>query len=106
MSDSKRRPISTRHAFALAFGLAVRQDPLHSLIVPILLRAPWTLTLALLPSLEQTGNPPTALLLASIALIGDFITLLVVSSMLRFRARSVFDTPYGRPRTPVVECYA
>jgi len=105
MHDTKRRPISTRHAFALAFDLAVRRDALHSLLVPIVLRAPWTLTLALLPPLESTPNPATALLFATLALIGDFITLLVVGAMLRFRARSVFNAPRDVAPAPVIECY-
>jgi hypothetical protein len=105
MPDSRRRPISTRHAFALAFDLAVRRDPLHSLVVPILLRAPWTLTLALLPSLETVRDQAPALLVASVALVGDFVTLLVVGAMLRFRARSVFNTPPTIPPAPPTDCY-
>ena len=106
MSDSRRRPISTRHAFALAFDLAVRRDALHSLIVPILLRAPWTLTLALLPSLSTVRDQALALLVASVALVGDFVTLVVVGAMLRFRARSVFNTPSSIPPAPATDCYA
>ena len=106
MPDSKRRPISTRHAFHLAFDLAVRRDPVHSLLVPILLRAPWTLTLALLPPLETTANPAGSMLLASLALVGDFITLLIVGAMLRFRARSVFNAPRELRPAPATECYA
>ena len=106
MPDSRRRPISTRHAFALAFDLAVRRDALQSLVVPILIRAPWTLTLALLPSLDTARDQPVAFLIASIALLGDFVTLVVVGAMLRFRARSVFNTPSSIPPAPAVDCYA
>jgi len=106
MPDSRRRPISTRRAFALAFELAVRRDPLQSLLIPILLRAPWTLTLALLPSVETVRNQPLSLLVASIALVGDFVTLLVVGAMLRFRARSVFNTPLIISPAPAIDCYA
>ena len=88
-----RLPISTRHAFALAFDLAARRDPLHSLIVPLLLRAPWNVALALLPPITQTEHPVQVTLLTLAALLGDFIMLLTVSAMLRFRARSVFNTP-------------
>ena len=105
MPDSKRRPISTRHSFALAFDLAARRDPLHSLVVPIALRAPWTLTLALLPPLDGASNPPASLVFASLALIGDFVTLMVVGAMLRFRARSVFNAPRDVPPTAATDCY-
>ena len=107
MSDRAHRlPISTRHAFALAFDLAVRRDLLHSLVVPTLLRAPWVLTLALLPPLDQIDDPTPVLMLGSLALVGDFLTLLVIGSMLRFRARSVFNTPRSARPARVGECYA
>ncbi len=107
MPDSKRRPpISTRHAFALAFDLAVRRDPVQSLVIPFLLRAPWALTLALLPSPRTSADPSRVLLAASVALVGDFITMLVISAMLRLRARSVFNTPGGVHPAPAAECYA
>jgi hypothetical protein len=101
-----RLPVSTRHAFALAFDLAVRRDPLHSLIVPLFLRAPWALALAMIPSPEE-GSPvsPAMLALGCVALVGDWITLLVVSAMLRFRARSVFNTPPGVRPMPVSDSY-
>ena len=53
MSPHRRPPISARHAFALAFDLAVRRDPVQSLLVPFLLRAPWILALAVLPPLVR-----------------------------------------------------
>src|SRR5580765_3361255 len=101
-----RLPISTRHAFALAFDLAVRRDALHSLLVPLLLRSPWILALAVLPRVDQTDRPGQVMLLTLAALFGDFLMLLIVSSMLRFRARSVFNTPLETRPAPVSECYA
>lgn len=104
--QAHRQPISTRYAFALAFDLAVRRDPVHSLIVPILLRAPWVITLALLPPVETLEDSSATLVVGSLALIGDFITLLVIASMLRVRARSVFNTPRVVPPASIGECYA
>src|SRR5213592_1153224 len=107
MSDPKRRsPISARHAFGLAFDLAVRRDPVHSLLVPLALRAPWALTLALLPPVETSPDPSLVLGVASIALVGDFVTLLVISAMLRMRARAAFHLPPEAPLVPVSSCYA
>jgi len=107
MPDLKRRPpISARHAFALAFDLAARRDPVHSLLVPFVLRAPWALTLALLPPLESSPDQARVLAVASVALVGDFATLLVISAMLRLRARSVFNTAPGTHPAPATECYA
>jgi len=103
--ERRRLPISTRHAFALAFDLAVRRDPLRSLIIPTLLRTPWILALVLLPPVEVAGVSARLVLLTCLALIGDFITLIVVSAMLRIRARSVFNTPPGTPPMPATECY-
>ena len=104
--ERRRPPISTRRAFALALDLAVRRDPIQSLVVPLMLRAPWILALVLLPSAETGEVAPSALGLTSLALMGDFITLLVVGAMLRVRARSVFNTPRETPPAPVVECYS
>jgi hypothetical protein len=101
-----RLPASTRHAFALAFDLAVRRDALHSLVVPLLLRAPWIVALALLPPLDQTEQPGRVMLLSSVALLGDYLMLMVVGAMLRFRARSVFNTPPAAHPAPALECYA
>lgn len=105
-SHHLRLPISTRHAFALAFDLAARRDLFHSLLVPLLLRSPWILALAILPPLNQTGHQGQVLLLWLAALLGDFIMLLMVSGMLRFRAQSVFNTPVDVPPAPVSESYA
>lgn len=101
-----RLPASTRHAFALAFDLAVRRDALHSLVVPLLLRAPWIVALALLPPLDQTEQPGRVMMLSSVALLGDYLMLMVVGAMLRFRAQSVFNTPPGAHPAPALECYA
>jgi len=107
--ERRRPPISTRRAFALALDLAVRRDPLQSLVIPLVLRAPWILALVLLPSAEaaESGDvSPSVLGLTSLVLMGDFITLLVVGAMLRVRARSVFNTPRETRPAPVLECYA
>src|SRR5262245_36663486 len=88
----RRPPFSTRHAFALAFDLAVRRDPVPSLLIPLVLRSPWVVALFLLPPLEQTDRPGRALALASAALLGLFLTWIGVDAMLRVRARSVFNT--------------
>ena len=106
-----RPPVSTRHAFALAFDLAFRRDPLHSLVVPLILRAPWAVALGRLQpealrTLETGESSGTLLPLASLALVGDFLVLLIVGAMLRLRARSVYDgPPWNRP-APARECYA
>ena len=104
--ERRRPPISTRHAFVLALDLAVRRDPLHSLVIPLVLRAPWILALVLLPPVDSADVSPAVLGLTSVALLGDFGTLLVVGAMLRLRARSVYNTPRETPPAPAVECYA
>jgi len=106
MSSTRRVPISARHAYALAFDLAVRRDPVHSLLAPLLMRAPWIVALAMLPPLDETRRPLTVGLLTIGALLGDFAVLLAVGAMLRFRARSVFNTAPAVAPAPVLECYA
>jgi hypothetical protein len=101
-----RLPISTRHAFALAFDLAVRRDAWNSLVVPLLLRAPWILALAVLPKPSESDRPGLALLLYATAAVGDFVMLIVIGAMLRFRARSVFNTPVDARPASATECYA
>ena len=101
-----RPPVSTRHAFALAFDLAVRRDPVQSIVVPLLLHAPWILALALLPSTDESDRPGRTFLLNNVALLGDFIVQLTVGAMLRFRARSVYNTAPQIHPAPVLECYA
>ena len=105
-TERRRPPISTRHAFALALDLAIRRDPLHSLVIPLVLRAPWILALVLLPPVDSGDVSPAVLGLTSVALIGDFITLIVIGAMLRLRARSVYNTPREAPPAPAIECYA
>jgi hypothetical protein len=100
-----RLPISTRHAFALAFDLAARRDFVVSLLIPLLLRSPWILALVVLPPLNETDQPGRVMLLTLGALIGDFVMRHSIEAMLRFRARSVFNTPaYVRPAS-IAECY-
>ena len=104
MTTPLRRPVSARHAFALAFDLAVRRDALQSLIVPLLLRSPWIVALALLPSPGENGG--RALLLWSCAALGDTLSALTVDAMLRVRARSVFQTPLEVRPGSALESYA
>jgi hypothetical protein len=101
-----RPPISARHAFALAFDLAVRRDPLQSLAVPLLLHTPWLLLQAMLPAPDQPGGlTPRNLFLNSVVLLGEFGVSLLVAAMLRFRARSVFNIPNDSAPAPALECY-
>src|SRR5262249_54156572 len=86
-------PVSTRHAFASASDLAVRRDAWHSLILPLLLRAPWILAIAVLSTPQDAAEQETHSLLTACALVGDFLMLVLVGAMLRFRAKSVFGTP-------------
>ncbi len=104
--SSLRYPISTRHAFALAFDLAVRRDPVHSLLVPLLLRSPWIVTIAMLPPMDESDQPMRVLLLSTLASAGDFLMLLLTTAMQRFRARSVFNTPITARPAPAIDCYA
>jgi hypothetical protein len=101
-----RLPVSTRHAFALAFDLAVRRDAVQSLIVPLLLQAPWSLAQGMLPPLKDAENPWRVSAVWIAAQIGSFVMLLVVGAMLRFRARSVFNTPPEVHPAPAIDCYA
>lgn len=97
-------PVSARHAFALAFDLAARRDAVASLIVPLLLRAPFILIPAILRPLEHLDRPGL-LQISECALILDYVLLLWTSSMMRFRARSVFNTPAGVHPEPAWSCY-
>jgi hypothetical protein len=101
-----RLPISTRHAFALAFDLAFRRDAVHSLLVPLALRAPWIVALALLPPLEATSHPGLVFALTLTALLGDYLMLVLIGAMLRFRAQSVYNTPHEAHPAAASECYA
>ena len=106
MPTHRRLPLSTRHAFALAFDLAVRRDALQSLVVPLLLRTPWILAAAFLPNAEDVSQG--AVLVAqwtALVLFGDAMTSLLVAGMLRFRARSVFNTPATQRPNSVRSAY-
>jgi hypothetical protein len=107
MPTARRPPTSARHAFALAFDLAVRRDALQSLWVPLLLHAPWLVLQAIVPAPEEPGGfSAPNLMLSSVILVGDFVVSLLVAAMLRFRALSVHTgTSEGRP-APALECYA
>jgi hypothetical protein len=105
-SPRLRLPISTRHAFGLAFDLAFRRDATQSLLVPLLLRSPWILALMVLPKPEDSTLPARVMMLSAIAQLGDFITLVLIGAMLRFRARSVFNTPLEVKPAPAIDCYA
>jgi len=107
MSNSSRElpPVSTRRAIALAFDLA-RRDPIHSLVVPLLLRAPWILALGLVTPGEGAEMHRSLLLLGSVALLGDYLALTITSAMLRFRALSVWEAHRDARPAPVLECYA
>ena len=105
-SHSTLAPISTRHAFALAFDLAFRRDPVHSILVPLVLRAPWMISLALLLRGGDVELSPRLETYAAFALLGQSVTWWAVDAMLRNRARSVFNTPAGQLPAPAVACYA
>src|SRR5215831_301895 len=106
MPDSFRElpPVSARRAIALAFDLA-RRDPMHSLVVPMLLRAPWILAIGLLTPGDDE-SPRRALMLGSVALLGDYAALTITSAMLRFRALSAWEAAPGAPPAPALACYA
>ena len=107
MTPIRRLPISARHTFALAFDLAVRRDPIQSLWVPLLLHAPWVTMQALLPAPDEpNGMTARNLALQSVVLLGEFLVTLLVAGMLRFRARSVFNTAPGTHPTSAIVCYS
>jgi hypothetical protein len=107
MPTDRRPPTSARHAFALAFDLAVRRDALQSLWVPLLLHAPWLVLQAIVPAPDEPGGfSARNLMLSSVILVGDFAVSLLVAAMLRFRALSVYTgTSDGRPAAALA-CYA
>lgn len=107
MSPHRRLPVSARHAFALAFDLAVRRDAMQSLWVPLLLHAPWLVAGALLPTPRLPEDYTLGFtLLSSLVLIGETVTWLTIAAMQRFRAKSVFNTPAGVRPDPIGACYA
>jgi hypothetical protein len=99
-------PVSARHAFALAFDIATRRDLVQSLIVPLVVRAPWIVIPAVLDPLSHSNASPLVYGIASLALLVDFFLLLLTCGMMRYRARSVFNTPESAHPAPVLECYA
>lgn len=101
-----RLPISTRHAFALAFDLAFRRDLLHSVIVPVLLQAPWILAFALTTPEPAEEIRPETVPIATAALVGQWLISIVIGAMLRFRAQSVFNTPLETRPASAGSCYA
>lgn len=106
MTPHRRLPISARHQFALAFDLAFRRDPIQSLWVPLLLHAPWLTMRAVLPAPDEPGGMTAQNLgLQSAALLGDFLVTLLVAGMLRFRARSVFNSANGARPASAILCY-
>jgi hypothetical protein len=105
LARAVRRPVSTRHAFALALDLACVRDPFQSLVVPFLLRGPWVLSLAVLAGGGESSSPMSLALLGGLATLGASLTWWAVDAMLRIRARSVFNTLHGVPPAPVLECY-
>jgi hypothetical protein len=100
-----RRPVSTLHAFALASDLTLVRDPLHSMLVPFLLRGSWVLAGALLPAAAPGAGRSLHTLLSTFVILGGSISWLAVDAMLRVRARSVFHSPHGVPPAPARECY-
>ena len=106
MTLHRRLPISARHQFARAFDLAFRRDPVQSLVVPLLLHAPWVTIQALLPAPnEPDGMTARNLGLQSVVLLGEFLVTLLVAGMLRFRARSVFNAANGAQPASAILCY-
>ena len=107
MPIPRRPPTSARHAFALAFDLAVRRDRMQSLWVPLLLHTPWLVLQAVVPSPDEPGGSSARnLMLSSVILLGDFSVSLVVASMLRFRALSVHEAGAAGQPAGALECYA
>ena len=107
MPTHLRLPISSRHAFALAFDLAVRRDLLHSIVVPLVLQTPWFVLLGMLPPLEESRSHLLRVtVLTAFLTLGQTFTWLLVSAMLRFRARSVFNTPAERHPVSARDHYA
>ncbi len=106
MHNHHRLPISSRHAFALAFDLAVRRDLVHSVLVPLALQTPWFVLLGMLPPIEESrAHLLRATLLTAFLMLGQAFTWLLISAMLRFRARSVFNTPAEHHPGPVRQQY-
>jgi hypothetical protein len=98
-------PVSSRQAFASAFRLALRRDPLQSLFVPFLLRAPWAVAAALI--FAPGGSAASGGIgIWWLATLGGVLVGYIVEAMLMLRARSVADAAPGGAPAPALECYA
>src|SRR5258705_4578656 len=65
----RRPPRSTLFPYTTLFrSLAVRRDAWNSIVVPLLLRAPWVLALAVMPVPSESDRPGLAVLLYVAAL--------------------------------------
>lgn len=106
MPHRQRLPISARHAFALAFDLAARRDLLQSIVVPLALWAPWIFAPAVIERVFPGLDRSHLLLITAGGKLLDFLVFVVLTAMLRFRARSVFNTPVETPPAPALKCYA
>lgn len=106
MPHRQRLPISARHAFALAFDLAARRDVVHSILVPLALWSPWIFAPAVIERAFPALDRSQLLLVTAGGKLLDFLVFVIVTAMLRFRARSVFNTPAAVHPAPVLECYA
>ncbi len=106
MPHRQRLPISARHAFALAFDLAARRDVVHSILVPLALWSPWIFAPAVIERAFPGLDRSQMLLVTAGGKLLDFLVFVIVTAMLRFRARSVFNTPAAVHPAPVLECYA
>lgn len=106
MPHRQRLPISARHAFALAFDLAARRDVVHSILVPLALWSPWIFAPAVIERAFPALDRSQLLLVTAGGKLLDFLVFVIVTAMLRFRARSVFNTPAAAHPAPVLECYA
>ena len=105
MATTRRLPISARHAFALAIDLAARRDPLHSLVVPLVVRAPWILAPVLVPLAWPAIRQDQTILVRAGSELLDFLAFVVLTAMLRFRARSVYKAGPAALPARVGECY-
>ena len=74
----------------------MRRDWLHSLVVPLLLRLPWIVIPAALPFVFRGIAQSQVVLVQAVGALLDFVAMVVVTAMLRFRARSVFNATPGR----------
>ena len=85
--------------------MAARRDALVSLVFPLLLQAPWIIALGVLPPLGEAERPWQVFAVWLAAQVGTFVVWLMISAMLRYRARSVFNTAAGVHPPSAIECY-